>query len=205
MIFRYYHSFRRFKYVSLVVPAAGLCWQSKKQNKPSRVLSPQHPPIIIFSPSEHSLSLIDHVWEYILTAKRFIYLFLLFIPVLVSSPVLLIGKPKNSLRWGAVWWYGLLVSRMETAGPTFIKVNNNLIIMLHISIQFLISWLNGPLQGPTSFHLCCVNASVLSTPVENPILLSTQKPSSNPFFNNHLIMYFNRLIPIPLGQVPLPR
>ena len=129
MIFRCCHSVR---YAWLVVPAAGLGWHSKRQYKSFRPLSPQHPPIIIFSPSEHRLSLIDYVWEYILTAKRFIYLFFLFMPVLVSSPMLLIGKPKNSLRWGAVWWYGLLVSRMETAGPTFIKVNNPIIDAPHV-------------------------------------------------------------------------
>jgi aarF domain-containing kinase len=39
--------------------------------------------------------------------------------------MLLVGRPERLLkgdRWGAVWWYGLLVSRMEAAGPTFIKV-----------------------------------------------------------------------------------
>ncbi|KAG5730706.1 hypothetical protein E4T56_gene7719, partial [Termitomyces sp. T112] len=39
--------------------------------------------------------------------------------------MLLIGKPKKKYRgdrWGAVWWYGFLVGRMEAAGPTFIKL-----------------------------------------------------------------------------------
>ncbi len=68
------------------------------------------------------LTVVGRVWEYVLTAKRFIYLFFLFIPVLISSPVLLVGKSPRANRWGAIWWYGLLVSRMESAGPTFIKV-----------------------------------------------------------------------------------
>jgi aarF domain-containing kinase len=87
----------------------------------------------IFSPSEshHSVSarvlvlLRDNIWEPLLTAARFIHLFILFIPVIVSSPMLLIGKPEKRYRgdrWGAVWWYGLLVGKMEAAGPTFIKV-----------------------------------------------------------------------------------
>ncbi|KAF9535647.1 hypothetical protein CPB83DRAFT_842093 [Crepidotus variabilis] len=87
----------------------------------------------ILSPSEHRLSISvrlrtvfkDNIWEFVLTAKRFIYLFILFAPVLATSPMLLLGKPQKSLRgdrWGAVWWYGLLVSRMEAAGPTFIKL-----------------------------------------------------------------------------------
>ncbi|PPQ63785.1 hypothetical protein CVT24_004327 [Panaeolus cyanescens] len=40
--------------------------------------------------------------------------------------MILVGKPSKRLRgdtWGAVWWYGLLVSRMEAAGPTFIKLS----------------------------------------------------------------------------------
>ena len=90
-------------------------------------------PTTIFSPLEadrtvaaavHRL-LRDNLWEPILTAKRFVYLLFLFAPVFLASPMLLVGKPQRALKgdkWGAVWWYGLLVSRMEAAGPTFIKV-----------------------------------------------------------------------------------
>jgi len=90
-------------------------------------------PLTIFSPSEadrtvaaavHRL-LRDNLWEPILTAKRFVYLLFLFAPVFLASPMLLVGRPQRALKgdkWGAVWWYGLLVSRMEAAGPTFIKV-----------------------------------------------------------------------------------
>ncbi|RDB28402.1 hypothetical protein Hypma_015785 [Hypsizygus marmoreus] len=87
----------------------------------------------IFSPSESDrsisgriLSLLrDKIWEPLLTAKRFIYLFALFMPVILCSPMLLVGKPEKKYRgdrWGAVWWYELLVSKMEVAGPTFIKL-----------------------------------------------------------------------------------
>lgn len=87
----------------------------------------------IFSPSEADRTvaaalhrfLRDNLWEPILTAKRFVYLLFLFAPVFLASPMLLVGRPQRALKgdkWGAVWWYGLLVSRMEAAGPTFIKV-----------------------------------------------------------------------------------
>lgn len=88
----------------------------------------------IFSPLERKKSIFatilsllhDKIWEPILTAKRFVYLFFLFMPVILTSPILLVGKPEKRLRgdrWGAVWWYGYLVSKMEAAGPTFIKVS----------------------------------------------------------------------------------
>lgn len=86
----------------------------------------QQPALISARPSEPvivlPLSVVGRVCEYVLTAKRFIYLLFLFIPVLISSPMLLVGKSNRANRWGAIWWYGLLVSRMESAGPTFIKV-----------------------------------------------------------------------------------
>jgi aarF domain-containing kinase len=88
---------------------------------------------LILSPSELHLSLteriytlfLDHIWEPILTARRFIHLFFLFAPVIISSPMLLMGSPEERLqgdRWGAVWWYDYLVAQMDRAGPTFIKV-----------------------------------------------------------------------------------
>ena len=204
MVFRC-NTFRRVllcRHTWLIAPAVGLSWQSQRQQKPVQSLTP---PIVVFSPSELRLS---RFWEYILTAKRFIYLFVLFVPALVLSPMLLVGRPQKSLcgdRWGAVWWYGLLVSRMEAAGPTFIKVRKYILLAPHSSFNFVISWLNGPLQGPTSFLLCYANVSVLSTLAENHTLSPTQKPSSKPFSNNHLIAYSNPLNPTPLGREPLPR
>jgi aarF domain-containing kinase len=93
---------------------------------------PQEP--LILSPSEHDLSISDkistffvnHIWEPILTARRFIHLFFLFAPVILSSPMLLVGSPEARLqgdRWGAVWWYDYFVVQMDRAGPTFIKVS----------------------------------------------------------------------------------
>ena len=95
------------------------------------------PQPIIYSPYEPDQSLLSRfgvflrntILEPIVTAGRFAYLFCLFFPVILASPMLLIGNPVPELqgdRWGAVWWYGLLVVRMERAGPTFIKVPDQL-------------------------------------------------------------------------------
>ncbi|KAL4241795.1 protein kinase superfamily protein [Abortiporus biennis] len=88
---------------------------------------------IILSPAEADRSILgriisllrDHIWEPLLTARRFIHLLYIFIPVLVTAPMLLVGSPEESLsgdRWGAVWWYDFMTKRMERAGPTFVKL-----------------------------------------------------------------------------------
>ena len=67
----------------------------------------------------------EQIWEPIRTATRFIHLLILFTPVIITTPMLLVGTPDLKLhgdKWGAIWWYGLLVKQMEAAGPTFIKV-----------------------------------------------------------------------------------
>lgn len=85
----------------------------------------------------------NFIFEPIGTAKRFIVLFSLFFPVLLTIPMLFVGRKgaattqkrkgsngddyvsKNEEdRWGAIWWYGFLVKQMERAGPTFIKVSD---------------------------------------------------------------------------------
>jgi aarF domain-containing kinase len=58
-----------------------------------------------------------------------VYLFILFMPAIISSPMLLVGAPEKKYggdRWGAVWWYDFLVRKMAAAGPTFIKVGLHL-------------------------------------------------------------------------------
>jgi len=73
----------------------------------------------------------ERVWEPVLTARRFVHLLLLFIPVLFSAPMLFVGPTEASLhgdRWGAVWWYDFLTAQMQRAGPTFVKVRNKLYI-----------------------------------------------------------------------------
>ncbi|RPD55898.1 ABC1-domain-containing protein [Lentinus tigrinus ALCF2SS1-6] len=88
---------------------------------------------VIMSPSESDRTLSariltfirERILEPILTAQRFVYLCCIFIPVLLATPMLLVGQPEGRLggdRWGAVWWYGFLTSQMQNAGPTFIKL-----------------------------------------------------------------------------------
>ena len=135
----------RPRHLWLIPFAGGLAlWFAPRSTNPSLLSSPTLIPCppaaspnsinpTIFSPSEADRSisarilafLRDNIWEPILTATRFIHLFVLFIPVIVSTPMLLVGRPEKRYRgdrWGAAWWYGLLVCKMEAAGPTFIKV-----------------------------------------------------------------------------------
>ncbi|KAI0778352.1 ABC1-domain-containing protein [Trametes elegans] len=95
--------------------------------------APEQVEAIILSPSESDRSLLrriltflrERLIEPVLTAKRFVYLCCVFVPVLLAAPMLLIGQPDQDLggdKWGAVWWYGFLTSQMQRAGPTFIKL-----------------------------------------------------------------------------------
>lgn len=96
-------------------------------SKRNLISSPSEPRQSILSRILHLLC--QRIWEPIRTATRFIHLAVLFVPVIVMMPMLLVGAPEAELqgdRWGAVWWYGLLVARMEAAGPTFIKVRSSL-------------------------------------------------------------------------------
>lgn len=73
-----------------------------------------------------------YILEPILTFFRFLHLAALFGPVILTSPMLFVGKVEKRRRgkpidgedenWGAVWWYGFLVKQMERAGPSFIKL-----------------------------------------------------------------------------------
>lgn len=73
-----------------------------------------------------------YILEPILTFFRFLHLAILFGPVILTSPMLFVGKVERRRRgkpidgedenWGAVWWYGFLVKQMERAGPSFIKL-----------------------------------------------------------------------------------
>ncbi|PPQ71460.1 hypothetical protein CVT26_011239 [Gymnopilus dilepis] len=105
-----------------------LCYVPRSSHAPLAVLAsptliPAAPPrTVILSPSEAHLSLTatlrnvlqNTIVEPILTAKRFVYLLFLFAPVFLASPMLLVGTPDKALkgdRWGAVWWYGLLLAQ----------------------------------------------------------------------------------------------
>ncbi|GAA5900292.1 hypothetical protein JCM5296_003031 [Sporobolomyces johnsonii] len=76
----------------------------------------------------------EWVLEPISTSARFVHLALLFLPVLVTAPILALelvdesrdrrkGREKGErTRTTTRWWYRLLVHQMEWAGPTFIKL-----------------------------------------------------------------------------------
>lgn len=117
-----------------LVPLAGGVGLLLLHRPQSSIVAPSYPPplpppqVPVFSPPAISIlsratqTLRDHVWEPILTAKRLFYLLTLFVPVFLTSPLLLIVQGD---RWAAVWWYRLLVRQMEAAGPTFIKVSSH--------------------------------------------------------------------------------
>ncbi|KAL1301829.1 hypothetical protein AAFC00_006014 [Neodothiora populina] len=63
--------------------------------------------------------------EPVATGLRFLHLVIIFVPVIVTIPVIWVGKrdeKKDGERWGTIWWYGFLVSSMERAGAAFIKL-----------------------------------------------------------------------------------
>lgn len=63
--------------------------------------------------------------EPIATGFRFVHLVIIFVPVIVSVPVMWLGArnpDKDDERSGTIWWYGFLVSSMERAGAAFIKL-----------------------------------------------------------------------------------
>jgi len=70
--------------------------------------------------------LIDlYIWEPICTGIRFLQLFTIFVPVILTVPAIWIGRrhpDRDNERTGTLWWYGFLVKAMEWAGPAFIKV-----------------------------------------------------------------------------------
>lgn len=71
----------------------------------------------------------DRIWEPLRTGARFLHLFAIFAPVILTSPMLFVGTPgkkhrHGGERWGALWWYGFFTAQMQRAGPTFIKVRS---------------------------------------------------------------------------------
>ena len=102
----------------------------------------------------------DKIWEPVLTARRFIHLLYLFLLVLLSAPMILIGPPDQKLggdRWGAVWWYGYLTQQLQRAGPTFVKVRFLRRLIICSLIHGSLSSRNGPQVVRTYFHPKCVS------------------------------------------------
>lgn len=68
-----------------------------------------------------------YIYEPIATGFRFLHLGLIFVPVIVTVPVIWLGrrrKDRDNERSGTLWWYKFLVHSMERAGPAFIKVRH---------------------------------------------------------------------------------
>lgn len=66
-----------------------------------------------------------YIVEPIFTGLRFLHLVVIFVPVIVTVPVIWFGprqKNRDNERSGTLWWYGFLVQAMEWAGPAFIKL-----------------------------------------------------------------------------------
>jgi aarF domain-containing kinase len=71
----------------------------------------------------------DYIIEPIATGLRFLHLVFIFVPVIVTIPVIWLGQrqtDRDDERSGTIWWYGFLVSSMERAGAAFIKVQHRI-------------------------------------------------------------------------------
>jgi len=66
-----------------------------------------------------------YIFEPIATGLRFLHLVIIFVPVLLTVPMIWVGgriQDRDNEKWGTLWWYGFLVRSMERAGAAFIKV-----------------------------------------------------------------------------------
>lgn len=67
----------------------------------------------------------QYIYEPLATTFRFFHLVVIFIPVIITIPIALVGprrKDKDNERATTLWWYAFLVKAMERAGPAFIKL-----------------------------------------------------------------------------------
>lgn len=74
-----------------------------------------------------------YVIEVLATGMRFLHLVTIFVPVIVTIPIIWLGtrtKGRDNERTGTLWWYEFLVWSMERAGPAFIKVGSNMLCSL---------------------------------------------------------------------------
>lgn len=74
------------------------------------------------------LFVFDYIVEPFATGLRFVTLVGIFMPVIMTIPVMWLGRKvgEEGEREGTVWWYGFLVKSLERAGPTFIKVGRRI-------------------------------------------------------------------------------
>ncbi|KAJ5659120.1 hypothetical protein N7507_005571 [Penicillium longicatenatum] len=72
-----------------------------------------------------SVTFYYYVYDPIATGLRFLHLFVIFMPVVITVPAIWLGRAvgsKNGAQTGTLWWYRFLVKAMERAGPAFIKL-----------------------------------------------------------------------------------
>lgn len=87
-----------------------------------------------------------YVYEPVATGFRFLHLTIIFLPVLVSVPMIWIGNrnpERNNQRWGTLWWFDFLVKSMERAGPAFIKVWSHTLDEFTVTNSYIYSSANG--------------------------------------------------------------
>ena len=114
------------------------------------------------------ITFLRYVFEPIATAVRFVQLVFIFVPVIVTIPIIFIGSrdpERDHERTGTLWWYSFLVKQMERAGATFIKVE---------SFKFGFadcSWDNGQLpertSSPLSYVCICPNSIPMSKHIDS--------------------------------------
>lgn len=66
-----------------------------------------------------------YIFEPLATGLRFLHLVVIFVPVMITVPVMWFGTrqaDRDDERSGTLWWYGFLVASMERAGAAFIKL-----------------------------------------------------------------------------------
>ena len=69
-----------------------------------------------------------YIYDPVATGLRFAHLVVVFLPVILTVPVVWFGKrlkTRKDVRSGTLWWYNFLVRSMERAGPAFIKVGHH--------------------------------------------------------------------------------
>ena len=95
----------------------------------------------------------QYIYEPLATGFRFLHLVFIFVPVLISVPIIWLGrrhKDRDDERGGTLWWYGFLVRSMERAGPAFIKVRKVSKKWTQCKLIFPFSSVNGQHRGQIS-------------------------------------------------------
>ena len=114
----------------------------------------------------------QYIYEPLATGLRFLHLVFIFVPVIITVPVIWIGrrhKDRDNERGGTLWWYGFLVRSMERAGPAFIKVRIFSYKRSQCRLITPFSLVNGQHRGQISSLQRCA----LSCPLFIPTLLHT--------------------------------